>query len=116
MRHAHARSSHVAPGGKRLRRGQLLQLSEGMVVADARTLKQSSLAHTVRDQGLRLRQLEQKQDAQLEELQAENLRLRSTVHDLAESLSALAPLNMVQPIEVTLLTSKLTGWLNAAAL
>ena len=60
-----------------------------MVVADARTLKQSSLAHTVRDQGLRLRQLEQKQDAQLEELQAENLRLRSTVHDLAESLSAL---------------------------
>ena len=56
-----------------------------MVVADARALPPGSLARTVREQGLQWAKLQVEHDS----LQRENLDLRITIHDVAESLAAL---------------------------
>ena len=56
-----------------------------MVVADARALPPRSLARIVREQGLQWAKLQSEHD----ELQRENLDLRITIHDVAESLAAL---------------------------
>jgi hypothetical protein len=56
-----------------------------MVVADARALPARSLARIVREQGLQWAKLQSEHD----ELQRENLDLRITIHDVAESLAAL---------------------------
>eukprot|EP01044_Picomonas_judraskeda_P024326 COSAG03_NODE_6666_length_1022_cov_1.158180_2_plen_213_part_01 len=56
-----------------------------MVVADARALPPGSLARTVREQGLQWAKLQVEHDS----LQRENLDLRITIHDVAESVAAL---------------------------
>lgn len=56
-----------------------------MVVADARALPPSSLARTVREQGLQFLKLKSEHN----ELQRENLDVRIDVNDVAESLAAL---------------------------
>ena len=60
-----------------------------MVVADARALPPSSLARTVREQGLQLTKLKAEHDFALDELRQEDLDLRVSVNDIAESLAAL---------------------------